>query len=723
MKTNAMIWEQLRSTLVLMARSQRFALDEVKLQGALLAVAGDLTQAVTSARVEQVCLQAGWLGARVMPEPLRERLPLLVCSHTHGWGLLTQGLMGDEWLLELAGQPHVQVGLADLDCVLRLLAPDANALGGVAKFEHRLDEVLRMFRGPISEAVAASLLINMMAVVVSFFSMQVYDKVIPTRSTETLVALLGGVLLLIFFEWLMKWARAKVMDRAVVGLDSRLGRDIFERLLSVRLDQMPASVGSLASQLRGYEQVRNFFTASTLFALVDVPAALIFLVVISWIASPWVAVIPLVMALVALGVGLLFRLRVRRLAAEGQREVNMKTGMLVETVEGAETIKSTHGGWLFLSKWIDLCSKTIQNDLKMRHTNDGLQYFMASMQQFSFVLLISMGALLVIDGSITMGGLIACSILGGRVLSAVMMVPNLMVQHAHARVAIDGVEALYKLESDTMPGVQPLTPSVLRGNFVVDDVQFAYGKAPPALQVKRLTVTAGERIGILGTVGSGKSTLLKLMAGLYRPSAGRVLIDGLDVSHVAREAMSRHVCYFQQDHRLFEGTLRQNLLVGLPNPGDDVIKAAMVQTGLLELVGAHPMGLDLPIFEGGKGLSGGQKQLLVFTRMVLAQPRVMLLDEPTASMDGGTENRCLNALRTPAMATSTLVLVTHKPSLLSMVSRVLVMSKGQIVIDGPRDAVLAQLNKTAQPDPAAAAAAAARVVLPAATVIANGGKV
>ncbi|WP_396435208.1 ATP-binding cassette domain-containing protein [Limnohabitans sp.] len=713
MNTNERMWEQLRSALVLMARMQRFALDEVKLQGALLAVAGGQSGSLTPALVEQVCLQAGWIGARVLPAPVPERLPLLACSQAHGWGLLTQGLMGDEWLLELPGKSSVQVGLADLTSVMRLLTPEAG-VGVMAKFEDRLDAVLRMFRGPISEAVAASLLINLMAVVVSFFSMQVYDKVIPTRSTETLVVLMGGVLMLIFFEWLMKWARAKVMDRAVVGLDSRLGRDIFERLLSVRLDQMPGSVGSLASQLRGYEQVRNFFTASTLFALVDVPAALIFLVVISWIASPWVALIPLVMACVALVVGLLFRSRVRRLAAEGQREVNMKTGMLVETVEGAETIKSTHGGWFFLSKWLDLCSKTIQNDLKMRHTNDGLQYFMASMQQFSFVLLISLGALLVIEGTITMGGLIACSILGGRVLSAVMMVPNLMVQHAHARVAIDGVEALYKLESEITPGVQPLTPSVLNGQFVLDDVQFAYGKAPPALQVKRFTVAAGERIGILGTVGSGKSTLLKIMGGLYRPSAGRVLIDGLDVSHVAREAMSRHVCYFQQDHRLFEGTLRQNLLVGLPNPGDDTIKEAMAQTGLLDLVGAHPMGLDLPIFEGGRGLSGGQKQLLVFTRMVLAQPRVMLLDEPTASMDGGTEARCLNALRTPAMAASTLVLVTHKPSLLGLVSRVLVMSRGQVVMDGPRDAVLAQLSKNAQPE-----ANPSRPNLPAVTAAAN----
>jgi ATP-binding cassette subfamily C protein LapB len=332
---------------------------------------------------------------------------------------------------------------------------------------------------------------------------------------------------------------------------------------------------------------------------------------------------------------------------------------------------------------------------------------MASMQQFSFVLLISLGALLVIDGVVTLGGLIACSILGGRVLSAVMMLPNLMVQHAHARVAIQGVEGLYKLETDLTPGVQPLTPSVLRGNYQLEDVSFAYGKAPPAVSIKRLAISPGERIGILGTVGSGKSTLLRMVAGLYRPTQGRVLIDGLDVSHVARETMSRHVCYVQQDHRLFEGTLRQNLLIGLPNPGDDVIKAAMMQTGLLEQVATHPMGLDLPITEGGRGLSGGQKQLLVFTRMVLAQPKVMLLDEPTASMDGGTEMRCLNALVSPQLASSTLLLVTHKPSVLSVVNRVLVVSRGQIVMDGPRDAVLAQLSQNMKPETAPKRAAQA----------------
>ena len=708
---NDLAWYQLQATLISLARAQRFALDEVRLQGALSAVSGGNKAeqpAVSAALVEAVCLKAGWAGVLRFDAPVRERLPLLACSQKHGWGMLSEGTIGDEWVLESPGKGRFQVSTSDLQTVLRVVAPELRPAGQrMSKFEDRLDAVLKMFRGPISEAIVASLIINILTVVVSFFSMQVYDKVIPSRSTETLVALLGGVLMLIVFEWVMKWTRSKVMDRAVVGLDSRLGRDIFERLLSVRLDQMPASVGSLASQLRGYEQVRNFFTASTLFALVDVPAAIIFLFVIGWIASPWVSLVPLTIAVVALVVGLMYRRRVRLMAAENQREVNMKTGMLVETVEGAETIKSTHGGWFFLSKWIDLSNKTIQNDLKMRHTTDSLQYFMASMQQFSFVLLISLGAILVIDGVITMGGLIACSILGGRVLSAIMMVPNLMVQHAHARAAIDGVEGLYKLEPDNPAGVQPLTPSLLRGQYLLDGVSFAYGKAQPALSIKRLSINPGERVGVLGTVGSGKSTLLRVMAGLYRPTEGRVLIDGLEISQVARESMTRHVSYVQQDHRLFEGSLRQNLLVGLPNPGDDAIKEAMSRTGLLELVAGHPMGLDLPIFEGGRGLSGGQKQLLVFTRMVLAQPKVMLLDEPTASMDMGAESRCMQVLNEGLQAGGTLVLVTHKPSMLAIVSRVIVMARGQIVMDGPRDAVLAQLNKNAQTEAANRATPAA----------------
>ncbi len=675
-----------------LARQQGLPLDAVRLQAALkpMEAPGRILQ---KQDIDRLARQLGWQKSKVLSRPDRAHLPLLVNSAQHGWGLLTDGLEGKQWTVRTSQGPVSTDDASDFKTIARLVPPDRSKLTGEDSFKTRLVSHLREFRGTIGEAITASLLINVLTAVVSFFSLQVYDKVIPSRNIDTLIVMFIGVIMLIGFEWLMKWARSQVMDRAVVGIDSRLSREVFERLLAVRLDQMPSSVGSLASQLRGYEQVRSFYTASTLFALVDVPAAIIFVIIIALIASPVLAFVPFFMAVVALSVGWLFRRRIQALAQSGVRESNMKTGLLVEAVEGAETIKAAQGGWRFLSKWIDLSSAAIGNDLKMRHTNDGLQYFLASIQQISYSCLVALGAWLVVQGNITMGALIASSILGGRVLAAVMMLPSLMVQHAHATAAADGIDGLYKLQTDHDPQVRPLTPGNLGGNYNVENVMFTYHRdAPPAVQVKQLQFKAGERVGILGPIGSGKSTLLKMLAGLYRPTQGRVLIDGLDMSHIAREALTRQVGYLQQDHRLFQGTLRENLLVGLPDPGDDVLKDVMSQTGLLQLVSAHPMGLDLPIFEGGKGLSGGQKQLLAFTRMVLARPNVMLLDEPTASMDDGLEARCLQVLQSPELANSTLLLVTHKMSLLPLVQRLVVVAQGRVVMDGPRDAVLAQLR-------------------------------
>jgi ATP-binding cassette subfamily C protein LapB len=687
----------LQWALTQLARQHGIPLDAVRLQAALKPLEKETT-VLQKHDIDRLAKQLGWKKTKSMGRPDRAHLPLLVRSEKYGWGLLTDGLQGQQWTLRTGQGPASLDDVNDLKNIFRLVPPERRNASGEAGFQARLRSSLREFSGTIGEAITASFIINVLTAVVSFFSLQVYDKVIPSRSIDTLTVMFIGVMILIGFEWLMKWARSRVMDAAVVGIDSRLSREVFERLLSVRLDQMPASVGSLASQLRGYEQVRSFYTASTLFALVDVPAAVIFVVIIAMVASPYLAFVPFSMAVVALVVGVLFRRRIKELAQTGVREANMKTGLLVETVEGAETIKAAQGGWRFLSKWIDLSSAAIGNDLKMRHTNEGLQYFLASIQQISYVCLVSLGAMLVVKGEITMGALIASSILGGRVLAAVMMLPNLMVQHAHASAASDGIDSLFKLQTDHDPQVRPLIPSNLQGNYNIDNVMFTYHRdAPAAIQVKQLQFKEGERVGILGPIGSGKSTLLKMLAGLYRPTEGRVLIDGLDISHIAREALSRQVGYLQQDHRLFQGTLRENLLVGLPDPGDDVLKATMSQTGLLQLVSEHPMGLDLPIFEGGKGLSGGQKQLLAFTRMVLARPNVMLLDEPTASMDDGLEARCLQVLQSPELARSTLLLVTHKMSLLPLVQRLVVVAQGRVVLDGPRDAVLAQLrNNTAR---------------------------
>jgi len=682
------------------ARIRGVALDEVRLQQALREGGGGEAD-VSPADVLRIATFLGWTAAAVQDAPDRAQLPLLAEVDSEGWGVLVDAATAGGWLFERPGAVLELGPEAALLQVLRIGMP-ANAQASVqGGFVLRLRQALRAYRSTIYEAIAASFFINLLTALMSFFSLQVYSLVIPSHSKDTLIVMLVGVLLLMAVDLLMKLARSKVMARAVVGMDGSLSREIFQRLLKVRLDQMPGSVGSLAGQLRGYEQVRNFYTASTLFSVVDLPAALIFLVVIALMATPWLAAVPLFVATVSLAVGMLFRHRVQQLAASGVRESNMKTGLLVETIEGAETIKASQGGWQFLSKWVDINCKAIENELKMRHTTDGFNYYLGSAQQLSYVLLVSLGAWFVIQGEMTMGGLIASSILGGRVLAAVMQMPSLLVQHAHAKAAIDGIESLYRLKTDNEGVSRPLLPSRLAGNYFLQGVVFAYPDSPPALQVANLRIQAGERVGILGPIGSGKSTLLKVMTALYHPVQGRVLLDDLDVSHIAREAMSRQVGYLQQDHRLFQGTLRENLLVGMTDPGDDVLQQALQATGLAQLVANHPRGLELPIYEGGKGLSGGQKQLVAFTRLVLSRPRILLLDEPTASMDEALEQRCLLVLQGEEFAGCTLVVVTHKPALLSLVSRLVVVAGGRVVLDGPKNEVLARLQQPQTPVPEA----------------------
>lgn len=668
-------------------------LDSLRLDHALQALAADVRDELRPAELLRTARLLGWSEAEMLPTPDRARLPLLARAPDNSWGVLLGREPDGQWVFETGEATSVFSARSRFTMLLSAQAGVAPAADEPGSFKESVQAGLKSYRGSIAEAIASSVFINLLAAIVSFFSMQVYNKVIPSRNVETLIVFSLGVAALIGFEWVMKTARARVMESAAMGLDARLSRQIFERLLKIRLDQMPASVGSLAGQLRGYEQVRSFYTASTLFALVDLPAGMIFVVIIATVANPWVAAVPLVMALVSAAVGLLLRRRVQRLALASVRESNQKTGLLVETVEGAETIKAAQGGWQFLSKWIALTAASSLGEQQLRRTHESLTHYMAAAQQFSYAALVGLGAWFVVQGEITIGALVASSILGGRVLGAVMQLPGLMLQHAHCKAAMGSIEGLYQRHADNHGVARPLVPTRLSGDFLLQDLKFSYPDGPVAVQLSRLQIQPGERVAVLGPVGSGKSTLLKIMAGLYAPTRGRVWIDGMDVAQIAREALSRQLAYLQQDHRLFQGSLRENLLVGLTHPGDDEVHAALRLSGLHQFVAAHPRGLDLPIFEGGRGLSGGQKQLLAFTRMLLSKPRILLLDEPTAAMDEALERRCMQVLQGEALASSTLVLVTHKPALLSLVSRIVVLVAGRIVMDGPRDEVIAKLQQ------------------------------
>ena len=544
------------------------------------------------------------------------------------------------------------------------------------------------------EVAVASVLINLLALGTSLYSMQVYDRVIPTQSYSTLIVLTSGVLITICFELFIKLIRSHLMRESIIKMDSQFSRKTFSQLLNIRLDQLPASVGSLSGQLRGYETIRSFISSATVYILVDVPFAIFYIFLVGFIGSPIAAVVPLVFLVISLSFGFVMKSKAMKHANLSIDSSNEKTGLLVEAIEGAETLKSGSSSWRMLSKWIDVSEKTIFHDMSLRAINEKSTYFSALFQQISSIGLVAVGAYLTTQGEMTMGSLIACTILSGRALAPMAQIPSLMVQAAGAKAALDRLERIFTLQLDNHDVDKPLLPSSIKGKYVLEDVKFHYKDSPNALIIDKLVINPGEKVGIIGPIGAGKSTLLRLLTGMFKPNEGKVFLDDLDVGHLGRRFLSESIGYLQQEHRLFKGTLRENLLIGMPDPGDDIIKQVASDSGLLEAISRNPKGLDMMISEGGKGLSGGQRQLVALTRLLMTKSTVWLLDEPTASMDINTESKSIQALKNKIKSDDTFLLVTHKMPLLSLVDRVICIVNHQIVLDGPRDEILRKLGNT-----------------------------
>lgn len=565
-------------------------------------------------------------------------------------------------------------------------------------------------KGLFLQAAAASLLANVLALATALYSMQVYDRVIPTQGISTLTVLTTGVLIAIVLELVVKLARAHTQEAAVMGLDRELSHAIFARLLGIRMDQFPASVGTLSSQLRSYETIRRFATSATLYLMVDAPFALLFLGVIALMAGLTMAAIPLVFLALALAVGLFYRSRIARHAATSTHTANRKLGLLVQTVENAESIKASGAGPQQLAHWDELTRQSVDDDVQIQRHSEQATYIAGFMQQASYVLLVAAGAWIASTSTdLTMGGLIACAILSGRVLSPVAVLPGLIVQWAHARAALEALEKVFALHHDNHAVARPLKPEAIRGEWRIENLKFAYASRPRPLTLPPTTIRAGEKVALLGPVGSGKTTLLKLLAGLFAPGEGQILLDGLDLQQIERAHLSARLGYLPQEVKLIAGTLRDNLTSGLGEVDETALLDAARNSGLDKLIAGHPQGLDMPIYEGGRGVSGGQKQLIALTRLLLAQPSAWLLDEPTAAMDEVSEQRCVAALRAAIAPTQTLILVTHKPVLLGLVDRLIVMLPNGGVLDGPKDAVLAQLRQRPPKQRPAAPAAQSEV--------------
>ena len=696
---------QLLPCLVRLSQLQSDNLDRLALREAV-ETAQDNAPEDAKAQIRYITKQLRLPAARWKPEPQLDSAPALLCRIEPyfgiEWGLLRGKNAQNQWISEWWDKhdsrwvERADDALPDHQAIsLKLSQPYVASKSPV--FRLILDELLS-HRRIIRETILASLIATLLALAISFFSMQVYDRVIPSSAMQTLLVLTLGVLVAIFFEWLIKHVRSNLYEELIDQVDQRLSRTVYLRFLSVRLDQMPQSVGALASQMRGYETIRGFMTSMTTNLMVDAPFALFFAGVIALIAGP-LALIPTFFFLVSVAIGLFYRKRLENIAKQAMAASNLKTGLLVETIEGAETIKAGQGGWRMLTRWMRTSNDARDSELEMRSISEHSQHIAASFQQISYVLLVAFGAYLVTRSEISQGGLIACSILSGRVLSAVAIIPGQIVQWSHAKASLQSLDKLWALEDDHHGQSQPIALENIRGEYRLENITSHY-HGSRALMVSTLMIRPGEKIGILGPVGSGKTTLLRALSGMYKPQEGRVLLDGIDLAHIDKPLLAEHIGYVQQDGRLFSGTLRDNLILGQVDPGDEAILEAARKTGLMQaVITPHPHGLQRTIYEGGTGLSGGQRQLVNLTRTVLRQPCIWLLDEPTASMDRNTEAHVTQTLKDAIKPTDTLVLVTHKSEMLDLVDRLIVIYNHQVALDGPKQDVLRQLHN-ARPEAA-----------------------
>jgi ATP-binding cassette subfamily C protein LapB len=634
---------------------------------------------------------------RFVSRPSAADLPLVAHTSASGWVLVQSfGHAGEMQGQDAEGRP---VRLA-ADSGPRCLQLPSRSRGGVPE-RPRAAALLRRAmwarKGPFADAVLATVLVSLLTLATSLYSMQVFDRVIPNQGFDTLWVLTVGVGLAILLELMLKVVRSRLVDRAANDVDHELSRWFFERMQGIRMEARPPSVGTLASQIKGFEMVRGVLTSTSLFVLADVPFAGLFVVVIALVGGP-VALVPLVFLPLALVVGLMFQGAVQRHTRRNLTASNRKAGLLVEAVDAAESLKAQGGEWAVQRRWNGLVEEAADSDQRTRDLTALSQNLSMALQQFGYVGIMAVGAWLVATNRMTSGALLACSILGSRAMAPIVQLPGVMVQWALARAALDGLEQVVALPNEADDAHVALAPESLDGGLVFERVGFVYGRATQsALEVERLVIRPGERVGMIGPIGSGKSTLLKLASGLYRPAQGRVLLGGVDMATLSPSVIREAVGYLPQEARLFSGTLRDNLLLGMPDPGEDAILAAAKRTGLIELVLGQPAGLALEITEGGRGVSGGQKQLIALTRLLLARPRVWLLDEPTGSMDSGTEARVVQLLRELAEEGVTMVVTTHKTALLPLLDRLLVLTGGRVQLDGPRDPVLARVAGKAPP--------------------------
>jgi ATP-binding cassette subfamily C protein LapB len=550
-------------------------------------------------------------------------------------------------------------------------------------------------RRAVAEVALGSGVANLLAVAVALFSLQVYDRVIPHQSLETLWVLAIGTCLAIAFEAMLRVARAKLIDTAGRRIDLTVQRLLIDRVLGMRAGLPGMSPSQMYSAVRDFGSVREFFTASTLGTLTDLPFIVLFFVLVASIGGNVVWVL-FIGAVLMVAPAFLLQKRLMKLTQATQGASIRASRHLHEVVYETDTIKTARGEARFRRVWLELSALTTHAMSEQRRLTSALTYWSQAIQQATYVAAVVSGAFLVFAGQFTVGTIIAVGILTSRTLGPLTQLSGTLARWSNVKAALTALDAVANAEQDESIDRSYLRREVIRGDFELRDLVYRYDdEAGRVIDIGGLAIPAGSRVALLGANGSGKSTLLRLITGLYSPTAGRVMIDNVDMGQVMPRDLRRAIGYLGQDVRLFAGTLRDNLNLTSLERDDDRLMEALDFAGLGAFVRGHPRGLDLLVRDGGEGLSVGQRQSIGWARLWLQNPTVCLLDEPTAALDAGLE-AALIARVSDWLDGRTAIIATHRLPILSLVERVVVLQAGRTVVDGPRDDVMALLARKGQ---------------------------
>ena len=540
-----------------------------------------------------------------------------------------------------------------------------------------------------SKVAIAAALINIFGLASALFTMTVYDRVVPNAAYGSLLALSIGLGIILLFDFILKLLRAYFVDFAGARIDEEVGEDVFQRLLAMRLELRKGSTGQLTGMMRELETIRDFFASATLVAVVDLPFIIITLAVVAIIGG-WVVAVPAAMVPLVILVGLGAQPALQRIAAKTLGQGLLKQSVLVETVGSIEHVKVSGADTMLRRRWKEAVREHSQSNLRQRLISSIGTTFATTAGMISYAGVVIVGVFAVANQNLTLGGLIACSILAGRAIAPLAQISQLLGRITSTRTAYRQVRQLMEQPVEG-PATEPLKMGSTSGSIELRDVTFAYpGGTEPALEKVNIKINPGEHVALLGRVGSGKSTIARMMLGLYPPQDGMVLVDGIDIAQFDPFSLRSQIGSVLQEPALFSGSIRENIVLERPYIDDDEMLRASRVSGTDLFVSRISNGYDLTLVDRGEGLSGGQRQSIAIARALAGKPPIVVMDEPSSAMDAQTEADLINRLE-DELKGRTMVVVTHRQPLLKLVDRIIIMDRGKVVADGPRDKVLEKL--------------------------------